>query len=181
MDDGETYAELHYRPIGVVAAITPWNWPMMIAVWQIAPSLRVGNTVVIKPSEYTPFSGLAIAAVMNQLLPEGVLNVVVGAGDMGAAITSYPAFGKIMFTGSTATGKKIIQASVQNLARLTMELGGNDAGIVLDDADTKAVATDISWGALKNWPIWLKTLRWERPWMRSPCSGLCRTSGSGML
>lgn len=150
VDDGETYAELHYRPIGVVAAITPWNWPMMIAVWQIAPSLRVGNTVVIKPSEYTPFSGLAIAAVMNQVLPEGVLNVVVGGGEMGAAITSNPAFGKIMFTGSTATGKKIVESSAQNLARLTMELGGNDAGIVLEDADPKKVAEDIFWGAFLN-------------------------------
>ncbi|WP_099331969.1 aldehyde dehydrogenase family protein [Actinomyces minihominis] len=150
VDDGETYAELHYRPIGVVGAITPWNWPMMIATWQIAPSLRVGNTVVIKPSEYTPFSGLALAAVINQVLPEGVLNVVVGDGELGAAMTANPAFGKIMFTGSTATGTKIIESSAANITRLTMELGGNDAGIVLADADPQQVAGDIFWGAFLN-------------------------------
>lgn len=150
VDDGETYAELHYRPIGVVGAITPWNWPMMIAVWQMAPALRMGNTVVIKPSEYTPFSGLAIAAVMNEALPDGVLNVVVGGGELGAALSAHPAFGKIMFTGSTATGIKIIEASAQNVTRLTMELGGNDAGIVLADADPKAIAQDLFWGAFIN-------------------------------
>ena len=150
VDDGETHAELHYRPIGVVGAITPWNWPMMIATWQIAPSLRMGNTVVIKPSEYTPLSGLALAAVMNQVLPEGVLNVVVGGGELGAAMTANPEFGKIMFTGSTATGIKIIESSASNITRLTLELGGNDAGIVLPDADPEKVAADIFWGAFLN-------------------------------
>ncbi len=150
VDDGETHAELHYRPIGVVGAITPWNWPMMIAVWQIAPALRMGNTVVIKPSENTPFSGLAIAAVMNQALPEGVLNVVVGGGEIGSLLTSNPAIGKLMFTGSTATGIKVIESSAPNITRLTMELGGNDAGIVLADAHPQEVAEDIFWGAFLN-------------------------------
>ena len=85
VDDGQSRAELHYRPIGVVGAITPWNWPMIIACWQIAPALRMGNTVVQKPSEYTTLTGLAIAAVLNEALPPGVLTAVTGAGDVGDA------------------------------------------------------------------------------------------------
>ena len=150
IDDGTDYAELHYRPIGVVGVITPWNWPMMIAIWQIAPALRMGNTVVAKPSEYTTLSGLALLAVMNQELPEGVLNPVAGAGDLGAALVARPEIGKIMFTGSTATGKRIIEASAGNVTRLTLELGGNDAGIVLPDADPVAIAENLFWGAFIN-------------------------------
>ncbi|UOQ89933.1 aldehyde dehydrogenase family protein [Agromyces endophyticus] len=150
VDDGETYAELHYRPVGTVAAITPWNWPMMIAIWQIAPALRMGNTVVAKPSEYTTLSGLALATVMNEVLPEGVLEVVAGDGAVGAEMVARPEFGKIMFTGSTATGKRIIEASAGNLTRLTLELGGNDAGIVLPDVDPAAIAEGLFWGAFIN-------------------------------
>ena len=150
VDDGDAYAELHRRPIGLVAAITPWNWPMMIAVWQIAPSLRMGNAVVAKPSEHTPLSGLALTAVMNSVLPDGILNTVVGDGALGAAMTTSPAFGKIMFTGSTSTGKRIVQSSADNLTRLTLELGGNDAGIVLPDVDPAAIAQDLFWGAFIN-------------------------------
>lgn len=150
VDDDTTHAELHYRPIGVVGVITPWNWPMMIAIWQIAPALRMGNTVVAKPSEYTTLSGLALAAIMADHLPAGVLNVVCGDGLLGDALVRNPAIGKIMFTGSTATGKKIIEASATNIARLTLELGGNDAGIVLADVDPKAIAEDLFWGAFIN-------------------------------
>lgn len=150
IDDGETFAEMHYRPLGVVGAITPWNWPMMIAIWQIAPSLRMGNTVVQKPSEYTTLSGLALAKVLNTVLPEGVLNTVVGAGDLGAQLVSSEQIDKIMFTGSTNTGKKIVEASSGNLKRLTLELGGNDAGIVLDDVDPQAIAEGLFWGAFIN-------------------------------
>ncbi|MFC5790964.1 aldehyde dehydrogenase family protein [Agromyces tardus] len=150
VDDGETYAELHYRPVGVVGVISPWNWPMMIAIWQIGPALRMGNTVVAKPSEYTTLSGLALIAVMNQELPDGVLGVVAGAGDLGAALVARPEFGKIMFTGSTATGRRIIESSAGNLTRLTLELGGNDAGIVLPDVDPAAIAEGLFWGAFIN-------------------------------
>lgn len=151
VDDGENYAELHYRPIGVVGAISPWNWPMMISIWQIAPSLRMGNTVVIKPAETTTLSVLALVAVMNQVLPAGVLNVVPGPGStVGDALTRSPKIGKIMFTGSTPVGKRIIEASAGNVTRLTLELGGNDAGIVLPDVDPKAIAEDLFWGAFIN-------------------------------
>ncbi|WP_336653201.1 MULTISPECIES: aldehyde dehydrogenase family protein [unclassified Leucobacter] len=151
VDDGENYAELHYRPIGVVGAISPWNWPMMISIWQIAPSLRMGNTVVIKPAETTTLSVLALVAVMNQVLPTGVLNIVPGPGStVGDALTRSPKIGKIMFTGSTPVGKRIIEASAGNVTRLTLELGGNDAGIVLPDVDPKAIAEDLFWGAFIN-------------------------------
>jgi acyl-CoA reductase-like NAD-dependent aldehyde dehydrogenase len=150
VDDGTTHAEIHYRPIGVVGAIGPWNWPMMIAVWQIAPALRMGNSVVVKPSEYTPLSVLALVKVLNTALPNDVLSVVSGGRDVGARLTEHPAIGKIMFTGSTATGKAIIKSSADSVKRLTLELGGNDAGIILPDVDPRAIAEDVFWGAFIN-------------------------------
>ena len=148
--DDDITATVNYRPLGVVGAIGPWNWPMMITIWQIAPALRMGNAVVVKPSEYTPLSVLGLLEVVNSVLPEGVLQVVSGAGEVGAALTTHEGVDKIMFTGSTATGKKIVEASADNLTRLTLELGGNDAGIVLDDADPKGIAGDLFWGAFIN-------------------------------
>ena len=150
VDDDGGRAELVYRPLGVVGAIGPWNWPMMISIWQLAPSLRMGNTVVMKPSEYTPLSVLALAAVLNQALPENVLQVVSGGRDVGEALSAHPDVAKIMFTGSTATGKAIIRSSADTVKRLTLELGGNDAGIVLPDADPAAIAEDLFWGAFIN-------------------------------
>ena len=150
VDDGETYAELHYKPIGVVGAIGPWNWPMMITVWQIAPALRMGNTVVVKPSKMTPLSVLALAKVLNEELPDGVLTVISGDREVGARLAEHPAVGKIMFTGSTAAGRAIIHSSADTVKRLTLELGGNDAGIVLPDADPKAIAEGLFWGAFIN-------------------------------
>jgi acyl-CoA reductase-like NAD-dependent aldehyde dehydrogenase len=150
VDDGETRAELHYRPIGIVGAIGPWNWPMMITIWQVAPALRMGNAVVVKPSEYTPLSVLALAKVLNEELPEGLLTVVSGGRDVGARLAEHPAIGKVMFTGSTATGKAIIKSSADTIKRLTLELGGNDAGIVLPDADPAAIAEGLFWGAFIN-------------------------------
>lgn len=143
-------AKVVYRPLGVVGAIGPWNWPMMITVWQIAPALRMGNTVVVKPSEYTPLSVLALIKVLNDVLPEGVLQVIPGDGAVGAALSGHEDVDKVMFTGSIATGKKIVESSAATLKRLTLELGGNDAGIVLDDVDPKAIAQDLFWGAFIN-------------------------------
>jgi acyl-CoA reductase-like NAD-dependent aldehyde dehydrogenase len=150
VDDGETHAEIGYKAVGVVGAIGPWNWPLMIGIWQIAPSLRMGNTVVVKPSEYTPLSVLAMISVMNEVLPAGVLNVVSGGREVGARLAAHPDVDKVMFTGSTATGRKIVEASAGNLARLTLELGGNDAGIVLPGSDPAAIAEGLFWGAFIN-------------------------------
>jgi phenylacetaldehyde dehydrogenase len=150
IDDGASYAELNYRPIGVVGAITPWNWPLIIATWQIAPSLRMGNTVVQKPSEYTTLCALALVEVLNEVLPDGVLTAVTGAGEVGDALVRDKRIGKVMFTGSVRTGMKVVQASAGNLSRLTLELGGNDAGIVLPDADPEKIAEGLFWGAFIN-------------------------------
>jgi acyl-CoA reductase-like NAD-dependent aldehyde dehydrogenase len=150
VDEGDTHAELVYRPVGVVGAIGPWNWPLMIGIWQIAPSLRMGNTVVVKPSEFTPLSVLAMISLMNEELPEGVLSVVSGDREVGARLASHPDVDKVMFTGSTATGRKIIESSAGNLARLTLELGGNDAGIILPGTDPEKIAQDLFWGAFIN-------------------------------
>lgn len=149
-EDGSARAELHFEPLGVVGAIGPWNWPMMISVWQIAPSLRMGNAVVVKPSEYTPLSVLALEEVFNRHLPSGVLTAISGDREVGAAIAAHPGLDKIMFTGSTATGRKIVESSAHNLARLTLELGGNDAGIVLPGTDVAAIAENLFWGCFIN-------------------------------
>ncbi|MCH6471573.1 aldehyde dehydrogenase family protein [Sinomonas terrae] len=149
-DAGGARSEVHYDPLGVVGAIGPWNWPMMITVWQIAPSLRMGNTVVAKPSSFTPLSVLALAEIFNRHLPEGVLTVVSGDREVGAAIASHRGLDKIMFTGSTEAGRKIVASSAQNLARLTLELGGNDPGIVLPGTDAKAIAENLFWGCFIN-------------------------------
>jgi len=142
-DDDEVRVEVHRKPIGVVGSITPWNWPLMIAIWHYAPALLAGNTVVGKPSEFTPATTLRFAEIANEILPPGVLNVVVGAGDVGAAIASHPDINKIAFTGSSSTGRSVMQAASGNLKRLTLELGGNDAGIVLPDVDPKEVAQKL--------------------------------------
>lgn len=149
-DDDSGKAVMVYRPVGVVGAIGPWNWPMMISMWQIAPSLRMGNAIVLKPSEYTPLSVLALAHVINSVIPQGLLQVVAGEREVGEAISSHAGIAKIMFTGSTATGKAIVKAAADTLKLTTMELGGNDAGIVLDDVDPAAIAADLFWGAFIN-------------------------------
>lgn len=150
VEEAGTHAQLFYRPLGVVGAIGPWNWPMMISVWQLAPALRMGNTVVMKPSEYTPLSVLALAEVLNTVLPADVLTVVPGGREVGERLASHPDIAKVMFTGSTATGKAIIRSSADTVKRLTLELGGNDAGIVLHDADPAAIAENLFWGAFIN-------------------------------
>ena len=142
--------EMHRRPIGVVGSITPWNWPLMIAVWHIMPALRSGNTVVIKPSEYTPINTLRLVELINDIVPPGVINVVTGTSEIGRAMSVHSGIGKIVFTGSTATGKDIMFHAANNLKRLTLELGGNDAGIVLPGTDPEQVAMPIFQGAFLN-------------------------------
>ncbi|HJW54165.1 MAG TPA: aldehyde dehydrogenase family protein, partial [Burkholderiaceae bacterium] len=144
-DNAEARIEVHRKPLGVVGSITPWNWPLMIAIWHVTPALRAGNTVVIKPSANTPVATLRFVELANTILPPGVLNVVTGtrSAGIGAAIAKHPDINKIVFTGSTPAGKEIMVNSAGNLKRLTLELGGNDAGIVLPDVDIKAVAPKL--------------------------------------
>lgn len=149
-DDEKGLVEVHRIPVGVIGSITPWNWPLMIAVWHIASAIRTGNTVVIKPSEMTPLSTLKMVEIMNRVLPAGVVNAVSGKGDIGGAMSAHDGINKIIFTGSTATGKKIMRSAADNLKRLTLELGGNDPGIVLPGTDVNAIAEGIFWGSFIN-------------------------------
>lgn len=149
-NDAKGRVEVHRRPVGVVASITPWNWPLMIAVWHVLPAIRTGNTVVIKPSPLTPLGTLRMIEIMADALPPGVLNVVSGRDDIAPRLTSHPDVAKVVFTGSTETGRKVMSSGAVTLKRLTLELGGNDAGIVLPDVDAAAVAERLFWGAFIN-------------------------------
>lgn len=149
-DNNEGRVELHRKPIGVTGSITPWNWPVMIACWHMIPAIRAGNTVVIKPSPLTPLSTIRLVEVINEVLPPGVVNVITGDNAIGAALSSHPGIAKMTFTGSTETGKKVMASAVATLKRLTLELGGNDAGIVLPDADPARIAEGLFWGAFIN-------------------------------
>jgi acyl-CoA reductase-like NAD-dependent aldehyde dehydrogenase len=149
-DNNEGRIELHRKPIGVVGSITPWNWPLIIATWHIIPAIATGNTVVNKPSPYTPLSTLRMVEIMNEVLPPGVVNCISGIDAIGAAMSAHPGIGKIAFTGSVRTGKKVMASAAETLKRLTLELGGNDAGIVLPDADPKQIAQGLFWGAFIN-------------------------------
>jgi acyl-CoA reductase-like NAD-dependent aldehyde dehydrogenase len=149
-DNDVARIEVHRKPLGVVGSITPWNFPLMIAIWHTMPALRSGNTVVIKPSEYTPLTTLRAAQIINEIVPPGVFNIVTGDGSLGAAMSAHPDINKIVFTGSTPTGKKIMQSASGNLKRLTLELGGNDAAIVLPDTDVASAAPKIFATAMIN-------------------------------
>jgi acyl-CoA reductase-like NAD-dependent aldehyde dehydrogenase len=149
-DDATRRIEIHRRPLGVVAAITPWNFPLMLAVWKIAPALLAGNTVVIKPSPYTPLTTLKLGEILRSVVPPGVVNVVSGGNDLGSWMTGHSIPRKISFTGSVATGKKVNIAAAPDLKRVTLELGGNDAAILLGDIDVKSTAQKVFWGAFEN-------------------------------
>ncbi|WP_328352628.1 aldehyde dehydrogenase family protein [Streptomyces sp. NBC_00445] len=142
--------EVSRRPVGVVAAITPWNAPILLAIWKIAPALAVGATMVLKPSPYTPLTTLALAQVLSAALPPGVLNVVSGLEPLGQQLVSHPTPRKISFTGSIPTGKAVAVAAAHDLKRVTLELGGNDAAIVLDDADIDRIAEPLFGSAFAN-------------------------------
>ena len=149
-DDEARRVEIRRKPLGVVAAITPWNFPLILAVWKIAPALLAGNTVVIKPSPFTPLNTVLLGEILRDVVPPGVVNVVSGGDELGSWMTSHPVPRKISFTGSVATGKKVAGAAAQDLKRVTLELGGNDAAILLPDIDPKAIAAKVFWGAFEN-------------------------------
>jgi acyl-CoA reductase-like NAD-dependent aldehyde dehydrogenase len=140
----------HHAPLGVVAAITPWNFPLLLLMIKVAPALLAGNTVVAKPAPTTPLTTLLFGEMCAELLPPGVLNVIVDQNDLGGLLTQHPDVAKVAFTGSTATGKKVMASVASTIKRLTLELGGNDAAIVLDDVNVKDVAAKIFQGAMVN-------------------------------
>lgn len=149
-DDAKAKIEITHRPFGVVAAITPWNFPVMIAMSKVAPALLAGNTVVLKPSPYTPLSTLQVGSLLNEVLPQGVLNVVSGGNALGSKLTSHPLVRMISFTGSVATGLKVAEVAARDLKRTILELGGNDPAIVLPDADIERFAQRLFWSTFWN-------------------------------
>ncbi|MFW2851806.1 aldehyde dehydrogenase family protein [Sphingomonas sp. TX0543] len=149
-DSDERYSETRHVPLGVVGAIAPWNFPMVLAMFKIGPALLAGNTMVLKPSPFTPLTTLKFGELAAEILPPGVLNIVTGGDDLGPWITSHPGFDKISFTGSTATGRRVMQSAAPTLKRVTLELGGNDAAIVMPDVDVAKVAEELFWAAFRN-------------------------------
>ncbi|MBI1818261.1 MAG: aldehyde dehydrogenase family protein [Deltaproteobacteria bacterium] len=149
-DDAEKRIQIVRKPLGVVAAITPWNFPVILMAWKLAPAFLAGNTVVAKPSPFTPLSSLLVGDILKDVLPPGVLSVIAGDGALGAELSGHPLVRKISFTGSVATGKKVMGYAVEDLKRVTLELGGNDPAIVLDDVDPNAVLDGLFWGAFQN-------------------------------
>jgi len=149
-DDAAETIVVNRVPVAVTAAITAWNYPVLLALFKLAPALLAGSTVIVKPSPYTPVATLRMGEILQDVLPAGVLQVLSGGDALGAAMTSHPGIGKISFTGSVATGRAIMASAAPTLKRLTLELGGNDAGIVLDDADPAKIASDLYWGGLSN-------------------------------
>jgi acyl-CoA reductase-like NAD-dependent aldehyde dehydrogenase len=149
-DDKTARIVAHRKPVGVVGSITPWNWPLLIAVWHVMPAIRVGCTVVIKPSPFTPLSTLRLVELMNRILPPGVINVVTGGPEVGTHLATHAGIDKIVFTGSIATGRKIMGSGAQTLKRMTLELGGNDAGIVLPGTNIEPLLEKLFWGCFIN-------------------------------
>jgi acyl-CoA reductase-like NAD-dependent aldehyde dehydrogenase len=140
----------HRVPLGVVAAITPWNFPLFLLVMKVTPALLAGNTVVAKPAPTTPLTSLLFGEMCVDMLPPGVLNIIVDQNELGDILTRHPDVAKVAFTGSTATGKKVMSSGAATLKHITLELGGNDAAIVLDDVNVADVAPKLFDGAMRN-------------------------------
>lgn len=143
VDEPATLVLEHYVPLGVVAAITPWNFPLILLAVKLAAALATGNSVVAKPAPTTPLSSLMVGEIAASILPRGVLNIIVDQNDLGGLLSAHADIAKVTFTGSTATGRKVMQSAAGTLKRLTLELGGNDAAILLDDVDIEEVAPKI--------------------------------------
>ena len=142
--------EIHHVPLGVVCAIVPWNFPILLAAWKIGPALMAGNTLVMKPSPFTPLTTLRLAELIRDCFPAGVLNVISGGDALGPMMTAHKGFAKISFTGSTATGRRVMESAAKDLKRITLELGGNDAAIIMPDVDVDAIAEQLFEGAFHN-------------------------------
>ncbi len=149
-DSEERFSRTRRVPVGVVGGIVPWNFPVMMAIQKIAPALLSGCTIVLKPSPFTPVTTLRIAELIKDIVPAGVVNIITGDDSLGPLITAHPDIDKITFTGSTATGKKIMEGASKDLKRITLELGGNDASIVLPDANVEKVAEQLFWSSFSN-------------------------------
>jgi len=151
LEDSEARrVEVHRTPLGVVGAIIPWNFPLILLGFKLGPALIAGNTLVVKPAPTTPLSTLRLAELIKDALPPGVLNVIADANDLGGKISAHPKVRKVSFTGSTATGMKVMASASSTLKRITLEMGGNDAGLFLPDLDPKEIAPKIFDAAFGN-------------------------------
>ncbi|KAH7066611.1 aldehyde dehydrogenase domain-containing protein [Paraphoma chrysanthemicola] len=150
LEDEEKIVLTEYTAIGICAAICPWNFPLALMVGKVAPALLTGNAIIVKPSPFTPYTSLKFVELAQTILPTGVLQVVGGNNDLGVSMCLHPDIDKISFTGSIATGKKVMETSAKTLKRVTLELGGNDASIILPDVDIKKVAPEVVLGAFQN-------------------------------
>jgi acyl-CoA reductase-like NAD-dependent aldehyde dehydrogenase len=139
-----------FPPVGVVGAITPWNFPVLLAIWKIAPALATGNCIIVKPSPFTPLCTLKLGEMCRDILPPGVFNVITGGDELGRWMTSHAGIDKIAFTGSTETGKHVMRSAAGTMKRVTLELGGNDPAIVLPDVDPRSLAPQLFWAAFQN-------------------------------
>lgn len=148
-NDAEKIIE-HRTPLGVVAAIMPWNFPFSLLMVKLAPALGAGNTLVAKPAPTTPLTTLLFGEIAAEVLPAGVLNIIVDVNDLGGRLSAHPAVAKVAFTGSTQTGRRVIQSAAATLKRVTLELGGNDAAIILDDVDVVVAARKVFDAAMVN-------------------------------
>jgi len=149
-DSNERHVVQQRVPLGVVGSITPWNWPLIIAIWHIVPGVRTGNTVVIKPSPFTPLSTLRMVQLFNEVLPAGLVNVISGGDELGAELTTHAGVDKIVFTGSIATGKKVMASAAKGVTPVTLALGGNDPGILLPGTDPAPFAEGLFFGSMIN-------------------------------
>jgi len=149
-DDEKKRVEIRHDPIGVVACICPWNYPLLTAIYKIVPALLTGNTIIVKPAPTTPLATLKLGEIVRDIFPPGVINILADNGDLGPKMTTHDGIAKVSFTGSTATGKKIMAASSETLKRMTLELGGNDAAIVMSDAKVDKIARAIFGSSFAN-------------------------------
>lgn len=149
-DSEERYSETRRVPFGVVGAISPWNFPLLLSNFKVPPALLAGNTVLLKPSPFTPLTLLKFGELAAQILPPGVLNVVTGGDNLGPWMTAHPGIDKISFTGSIQTGRRVMAAAAATLKRVTLELGGNDAAIVMPDVNVEKLAPQLFWAAFGN-------------------------------
>lgn len=150
VDNAQQHIELRYRPLGVVGIITPWNAPVNLALGPLVSALYTGNTVVLKPSPYTPLTTLKLGELLRDIFPAGVVNVLAGGDQLGQWMTEHPQIDKISFTGSVVTGKKVLASAAGTLKRVTLELGGNDPAIIMDDVDPKAIAKKVFFASFVN-------------------------------
>ena len=149
-DDADFRIETRHKPLGVVAGIIAWNFPLLLCCWKIGPALMAGNAIVLKPAPTTPVSALKLGEICARIFPAGLVNVITDANDLGPKLTAHPDIAKIGFTGSSQTGKRIMASAAETMKRVTLEMGGNDPAIVLPDVDVKLAAEKVFAGAFLN-------------------------------